>query len=120
MKRSHFLAEENMIFTSNAILFSLGSYAYSFEASYDHSNLTESEIAALDSAIQASLLELVYPVVNSLRFRNYRILLIPTTQFLKNTHGSPWSSDPFHTMIPRKLPEHVQSYSAPTQNSYDL
>ena len=65
LKRSHFLAEENMIFTSNAILFSLGSYAYSFEASYDHSNLTESEIAALDSAIQASLLELVYPVVNS-------------------------------------------------------
>ena len=65
LKRSHFLAEENMIFTSNAILFSLGSYAYSFEASYDHSNLTESEIAALDSAIQTSLLELVYPVVDS-------------------------------------------------------
>ena len=60
MKRRHSIVEENMIFTSNSILFSLGSYAYFFEASYDHSNLTESEIAALDSAIQTSLLELVY------------------------------------------------------------
>ena len=55
MKRRHSIVEENMIFTSNSILFSLGSYAY----------LTESEIAALDSAIQTSLLELVYPVVDS-------------------------------------------------------
>lgn len=65
LKHNRFLTEKNTIFTSNAILFSLGSYAYSFEARYDHSNLTESEIAALDSAIQTSLLELVYPVVDS-------------------------------------------------------